>query len=123
MKKLTSKQEKFACEFTANGNASESYRIVYDTSCMSAKSIGRKACELKSNPAIAARIAELKQAALDRAEIKAADIVKIWIKIAMADPNDLVQVRRVPCSECFVDKGASFPNTPRSDCAFVEARV
>lgn len=111
MKKLTAKQEKFALEFAINGNASESYRIAYDASRMSVKSVGRKACELKVNPAVAARIKELKQAAFERAEIKATDIVKMWIKIAMADPNDLVQIRRVACPECFGERVL-----PHSDC-------
>jgi phage terminase small subunit len=99
-KKLTIKQEKFACEFVETGNASESYRKAYDISRMSAKSIGRKSCELKSNPLAAARIKELHEAALERAEIKVSEVLKIWIKIAMADPNELVQLRRVACPEC-----------------------
>jgi hypothetical protein len=116
-KQLTLKQEKFACEFIKTGNACESYKIAYDAEDMSPKSIGRKACALKANPAIAARIAELQQAAAEQAEIKAADVLKMWVEIATADPNELVQIHHVSCPECYqglINK----TQEPNSQCAF-----
>lgn len=100
MIELTVKQEKFAQEFVACGNASEAYRRAYDTSKMKATTVETTACATMKVPKIAARIAELKGAIVERAEIDGAAIVKQLVEIAFADPNELVTHRRVNCRYC-----------------------
>lgn len=56
---LTPKQEKFCQEFKKCGNASEAYRLAYDTSKMKPESVWRKAKELLDNVKVSARIKEL----------------------------------------------------------------
>jgi phage terminase small subunit len=56
---LTPKQERFAQEYIKTGNASQAYRIAYDTENMKPATINRKAAELTDNGKIAARIGEL----------------------------------------------------------------
>jgi phage terminase small subunit len=114
-KTLTPKQEKFACEMLKNGNASESYRIAYDAQDMSAKSIGRKACALKANPLIIARLEELQKNAAVEAEIIAADVLKIWWDIATADPNVLMQLHILPCPHCYEEESKIMPS-PNPSC-------
>lgn len=67
MAKLTPKQEKFAAEYFATGNASEAYRKVYDVKKASAETIRKRAQELLKNGAIAGRIEELRSKVADKA--------------------------------------------------------
>jgi hypothetical protein len=64
---LTIKQERFALAFLELGDASAAYRQVYDAAAMKATTINVKASELKRNPKVAARIAELQAQAAERA--------------------------------------------------------
>ena len=66
---LTEKQERFCIEYVDNGgNASEAYRVCYDTSSMQSATINREASRLLQNHKIATRIEAIKQARADRAQ-------------------------------------------------------
>lgn len=56
---LTDKQEAFAMAIFEGNNFSESYRIAYDASGMSAASIHREACLLVQNPKVSSRLEAL----------------------------------------------------------------
>lgn len=72
---LTEKQERFCIEYVDNGgNASEAYRIAYDTSSMQSATINREASRLLQNHKIATRIEEIKQGRSQRAQ-RGRDIV------------------------------------------------
>ena len=58
--KLTIKQERFARKYVATGNASEAYRLVYNSENMKPATINRKAKELLDNGKIAALIEKVK---------------------------------------------------------------
>lgn len=64
---LTPKQEAFCLAFLETGNASEAYRRSYDAGRMKPETINRAAKELADNPKITARVAELRQPAVDAA--------------------------------------------------------
>ena len=66
---LTPKQEKFCLEYLKTGNASEAYRLAYDASKMKPETTNRNAKSLMSNNKIITRINELKQPAIDEAQI------------------------------------------------------
>ena len=57
---LTPKQERFARKYVAIGNASEAYRLVYNSENMKPATINRKAKELLDNGKIAALIEKVK---------------------------------------------------------------
>lgn len=118
IKNLTPKQEKFACALVQTGNACEAYRMAYDTSDMTTKTVGRKACELKANPAVMARVSELQEAAAAQAEVTAADVLRIWVEIATADPSELMQLHLLPCPQCYEaePKPAQQPNPHCTGC-------
>ena len=67
--KLTPKQEKFCLEYLKTGNASEAYRLAYDIKKMKPETVNRTAKALLDNRKIATRIDELKQPAIDDAQI------------------------------------------------------
>jgi hypothetical protein len=72
---LTIKQERFAQEYVATGNASEAYRRAYDTHG-SPETVAREAHALVTHPKVAPRIEELRAeisvwASLDRSAIAA----------------------------------------------------
>jgi phage terminase small subunit len=66
---LTPKQEAFCIAYIECGNASEAYRRSYDAGSMTATSVNRKAKELLDNGKIAARLAELRAPAVERAQV------------------------------------------------------
>ena len=56
----TIKQERFAQEYVACGNASEAYRRAYDAENMSAEAIHVEACKLAKHPNVAIMVQELR---------------------------------------------------------------
>ena len=59
-RRLTPKQEAFAAEYVAIGNASEAYRRAYDATNMQTATVHARASELLNHGRVAVRIAELK---------------------------------------------------------------
>lgn len=69
MSNLTPKQEKFCQEYIKTGNASEAYRRAYDTKKSKESTINRRAKELLDDGKITARLKELQQPAIEKAEM------------------------------------------------------
>src|ERR1035437_10185598 len=64
---LTQRQEAFCLAFVETGNASEAYRRAYKPRRMSAKSVHEKASHILAEGKVQARVAELREAAADKA--------------------------------------------------------
>jgi phage terminase small subunit len=58
-RKLTPKQERFCYEFVRSGNATDAYRQAYDASRMAPGTIHNRACRLRKESKVGARILEL----------------------------------------------------------------
>ena len=69
MYRLTVKQERFCQEYIKTGNASEAYRIAYDSSGMLPATVNRRAKDLIDNSKLRDRIAELQAPAVKQARI------------------------------------------------------
>lgn len=69
MKKLTEKQEAFCRAFVETGEKTTAYKMAYRTDKMKPAVIAVKSCELASEPHVAARIEELRDAAKERNKI------------------------------------------------------
>ena len=72
---LTPKQEAFALAFIELGNASEAYRRAYDADRMKPETVNREAKALTDNPKIAARLAQLRAAHVERHKFTVDDII------------------------------------------------
>jgi phage terminase small subunit len=66
---LTPKQEAFCLAYMETGNASEAYRRAYQPKTTNQATVNRTAKELIDNHKIAARLQELRQPAIERAQI------------------------------------------------------
>ena len=73
---LTPKQEAFALAYVETGNASEAYRRSYNAEKMKPETVNRTAKEQLDNPKIAARLAELKAAHVERHEVTVDDLIR-----------------------------------------------
>ncbi|KAF0188483.1 MAG: phage small subunit [Desulfobulbaceae bacterium] len=69
MQMLTPKQELFALSVASGMTQADSYRKAYSTEKMKAKSIQEKACVLMTDVKIAARVKELREPIIKRAQI------------------------------------------------------
>lgn len=67
MKQLTQKQENFCLAYIETGNMSEAYRRSYNTENMKPETVNRNAKTLYDSSKIAARIAELRKPAQEKA--------------------------------------------------------
>lgn len=87
---LTLKQEKF-CQYYVDieGNASEAYRMAYNTSKMKAESIWTEASQLLSNPKVTLRINEIKEQRAQDSTVKREAVEKVLFDIVMTDPKEL----------------------------------
>jgi phage terminase small subunit len=100
MSKLTPKQTKFARHYFESGNASAAYRASYDAENMNDNSVGGAASQLLKNDEIAAYLEEMKRDAEFVAELSVAWVLKQYMRIATADPNELIESKRVNCRHC-----------------------
>ena len=70
---MTPKQENFCLAYLETGNASEAYRRAYDAGRMKAETIHRKAFGLLEQGKITARLQELRQPAVEAAQVTLTD--------------------------------------------------
>lgn len=89
-KPLTLKQEKF-CQYyvDTDGNASESYRMAYNTSDMKPETIWSAASRLLNSCKVSARINQIKEQRAKESEVKREAVEKVLMDIILADPSDL----------------------------------
>lgn len=93
---LTPKQRRFVNEYCVDENATQAYiRAGY-----SPEGAGPSAHALLKNPKVKDAIAERMEELAVAASITPEWVVGQWAKIAKADPNALMQVRRVCCRHC-----------------------
>lgn len=97
-KELTQKQEVFCLAYIESGNASEAYRRAYCAAKMKDKTIWEKASTLLADGKVTARVAELRQAASDKAVVSEARVIKELARIGLFDPGQL-----------FADDGSLLP--------------
>lgn len=103
MVKLTVKREHFAQLVVKGETYVEAYRQSFNTK-MDRQAMGIAGHRLANLPDVAARIAELKAEIAERVikevSLDQAGLVKHLIEIATADPNEIMQYRRVNCRHC-----------------------
>jgi phage terminase small subunit len=100
-RKLTHKEEAFVQEVMRTGNQAEAYRRAYKPSPKaSVNRIAEMACGVAKRPNVLARIAELKSKIANDVLMDATAVVRHLAEIAIADPNELTQYRRVNCRYC-----------------------
>lgn len=97
-KELTQKQERFALAYIETGNASEAYRRAYDASRMKPETIASRASELLAERKVTGRVAELRQAASDKAVVSESRVIEELARIGLFDPGQL-----------FADDGSLLP--------------
>jgi phage terminase small subunit len=87
---LTNKQERFCDNFVKCDSASDAYRLAYDVSRMTDKSVWEKASELMRNVKVTTRIAELRSLSASKAQKSRDDIAARLNDIIDADPTDYI---------------------------------
>lgn len=92
-RRLTEKQEKF-CHFylDTDGNASEAYRMAYDTSNMKPETVWSNASRLLDDSKVEARISEIRAERAEASKIERNKVERVLMDIVTADPNDLYTV-------------------------------
>lgn len=92
-RRLTEKQEKF-CQFylDTEGNASEAYRMAYDTSNMKPETVWSNASRLLDDSKVAARISEIRTERAKSTTIERKKVEQVLMDIITADPNDLYTI-------------------------------
>lgn len=100
MKRLTDLQEKFAVAISTGMSQYAAYKSTYDCSRQKEATIYNNAYHSMKNPAIVARINQLRDNQAEAAGFGAAEIVARLKQIATADPNELTSYQRVNCRHC-----------------------
>ena len=92
-RRLTLKQEKF-CQFyiDTDGNASEAYRMAFNTENMKPETVWSNASRLMNDSKVAARINEIKTERAAASVVESGKVESVLIDIITADPNDLYTV-------------------------------
>ncbi len=96
---LTARQQRFVDEYLIDLNATQAaIRAGY-----SKKTAGATGNENLTKPEIAEAVAAAQKERAERVRIDADDVLRRWIEIANADPNELIQYRRGCCPDCWGD--------------------
>lgn len=94
---LTLKQAAFVREYLIDLNATQAaIRAGY-----SKRSAAVIAAETLLNPNVAAELQKAMEARAARTEIDADWVLKRWVRMVEADPNELIQYRRGACPSCW----------------------
>ncbi len=82
---LTPQQEAFAQEVAKGKSLSDAYRASYKAAKMKPEVVNVKASELAANGTVSVRVAMLRAAAADRAELEASEIIREIRRVAVSD--------------------------------------
>ncbi len=92
-RRLTEKQEKFCIYYLdTEGNASEAYRMAYDTSNMKSETVWSNASRLLDDSKVTARISEIRTERAAATTIERKKVEQVLMDIITADPNDLYTI-------------------------------
>jgi hypothetical protein len=98
---LTPKMESFAVAYVEYGDATRSYREVFDCAPdIAPVTVRKRAYDLVHMPKVAARVRELKDAIAERTVVTIAGRLMHQLEIVEADPNDVASVRVYNCRYC-----------------------
>ena len=97
-RELTPKQQKFANEYLACGNASEAYRRAYDCRRMNAKTIGRNAQAALKNNGIATYLASIKKPAQAKVAAKFEVTLETVTAMLLKDRRDAEELEKTPAA-------------------------
>ena len=89
MKKLTPKQELFCQKVIELSSEAEAYRTAYNTKNMKPETVHSKACILRKDGKIAARISELQEEVKKRNDVTVDRLIQELKLISFFDPIDL----------------------------------
>lgn len=110
MSDLNPRQLRFIEEYLVDCNATRA-AIAAGYSAKTAYSMGGR---LLKHVEVARVIAERRAVVSEKLELRVEDVARVWQAQLNADPNDLVEYRRVPCRHCYGD-GGRFQMTPAED--------
>lgn len=99
---LTEKQEAFCAHYARWRNSAAAYMKAYNAKDMLPATISSEASRLLRHPAIAARISELKDAAMASADVTL-ELKQIFEKLCLqivTDPRELMELRTGNCRYC-----------------------
>lgn len=100
---LTKKERDFARYYAATLHLGQSYRLAYEKALNDATEASHRGAEMMTRPDVKAEVERLKAEELAQYRATAASVLRDWIKLATADPNDLVTHRRVSCQHCYAE--------------------
>lgn len=86
---LTAKQESFCRYYVDTGNATEAYRMAYDTSKMKQETIWSNASRLLASSKVSARINEIRQEYAERSKVDREKVEKVLMDIIQVDPSEM----------------------------------
>lgn len=98
---LTVKQAQFARKLFEGLNQTEAYRAVYNVENMSDSSVYGAAYQLSNHPQVSAYVAKMQEDANIVAQLNVAWVLRRYMDIAVADPNELIESRRESCRYCY----------------------
>ena len=109
---LTARQQRFVDEYLIDLNATQAaIRAGY-----SAKTAEPQASRLLTNVKVSQAVAVAMNARAERLHVDADWVLRRWVEIAQADPNELIQYRRGCCPECWGDGDPSKDREPNPEC-------
>lgn len=101
---LLIREERFCEEMARHGDPAVAVRSGYGMPTLSAREVNRIAENLMARDDIASRIREIAESARSLTAVNVATVLNHWLNLATADPNEVVQHRRVCCRYCWSDE-------------------
>jgi phage terminase small subunit len=92
--------ERYASAYVELGTWAAAYRRCYNCETMSNATVWRQATAMSNYPGVRERVRVLLHEASLRAIVTVADVLRLNLEIATANPNDVVRVSSHPCRQC-----------------------
>lgn len=92
--------ERYAAAYVELGTWAAAYRRCFDASRMSSASVWKEAAAMSQYPGVRDRVRELLAEASQRAIITVAEVLRMNVELATANPAELVRVSSHNCRHC-----------------------
>lgn len=98
---LSAQERVFVAEYVKTGNAESSVRIAYDCSKKSVPAVSALAARVKNKKDVKEAVEIARRKIGDAALFSVEEVMREWMDIATADPNELTSYQRRCCRHCY----------------------
>jgi phage terminase small subunit len=120
--KLNAAERRFVVFLIESNNATDAYRKSHNVANLNESTVSVRAASLRKKPHVKKAIEAARKKASQDAVFQVEDVLREWLDIATADPNELMSYQRRCCRHCY-GVGHAYQWTDAAEYAAAVAKV